>query len=73
MDVIPVPEMVVVLVIAMVFLGTRVLWGVTPVPFAPRADDFRQSRQDGTNTHRIRARLIASCVLFAIIGIPLIL
>ena len=73
MEVIPVPEIVAVLVIALVFLTVRALWGVNPVPFAPRARDFRQSRQKGTNTEQMRARLIASCMVFAIISIPLVL
>ena len=73
MEVIPVPEIVAVLVIALVFLSVRALWGVNPVPFAPRAGDFRQSRQEGTNTEQMRARLIASCMVFAIISIPLVL
>jgi hypothetical protein len=73
MDMIPVPEIVAVLVIALAFLGARALWGVNPVPFAPRAGEFRRSRQEGTDTEQLRARLIASCVVFVIIGIPLIL
>src|SRR5713226_5864994 len=73
MDVIPAPEIVVGLVIALVFLGARALWRVSPVPFAPRPDDFRKSRQEGTDTQQMRARLIASCVIFAIISVPPIL
>lgn len=73
MDVIPVPEIVVVLVIALAFLSVRALWGVHPAPLAPRVGDFRRSRQEGTDTEHMRARLVASCVVFVIISIPLIL
>jgi len=72
MDVIPAPEIVVGLIIVLVFLGVRALWRVRPVPFAPRPGDFRQARQERTDTRQMRARLIASCVIFAIISIPLI-
>lgn len=73
MDLIPVPEIVVVLFIALVAFVLRTLVGLIRVPFARRAGGVRQAREDGTETERLRARLAASCVLFAAIGIPLIL
>jgi hypothetical protein len=72
-DLIPVPEVVVVLVIALVVFVLRTLVGFMRVPFARRAGGVRQAREDGMETERLRARLVASCVLFATISIPLIL
>jgi hypothetical protein len=51
----------------------RALWRVNRFPFAPRLGAFRPSRQEGTDKEQLRARLIASCVIFAIISVPLIL
>lgn len=73
MGVIPVPEIAVGLVVTLALLGARALWGVKPARFARRVGDFRRSRQEGTDVQQMRARLIASCVVFAIISIPLIL
>ncbi len=52
--------------------GGACLWGARPFPFAPCAHDFGES-PTGTSTEQLRARLIASCVLFALISVPLIL
>ena len=74
MDAIPVPEIVVGLVIAGILFSAKALWGINfPVPFAPLPSDFRRSRPEDTNIDQMRARLIASCIVFAIISIPLIL
>ncbi len=74
MDVVPVPEIVVGLVICAIFLIAKALWGIGfPVLFAPSFRDFRRSRPEDTNTDHVRARLIASCVVFAMLSIPLIL
>ena len=73
MDVIPVPEIVVALVIGLIFIGVRALWRVSPVPFVPGISDARQSRREGTDTDKVRGRLIASCVIFVVISVPLIL
>jgi hypothetical protein len=43
-----------------------------PVPFAPRLDDYRASAAPRTTDH-LRARLIATCIVFALISLPLIL
>ena len=67
------PEIVVVLAVALVVLGLRALLGFRRALFARRAGGVRQPREEGMETQRVRARLMASCVLFAIIGIPLIL
>lgn len=73
MHLIPVPELVVVLVTALVVLGLRTLWGFRRVPFARGAEGVRQLREEDVETQRKRAQLIASCVLLVIISIPLIL
>ena len=73
MHLIPVPELVVGLVMALVVLGLRTLWGFRRVPFARGAATVRQPREGGMDTQRKRAQLIASCVLLVIISIPLIL
>jgi hypothetical protein len=72
MDVIPVPEIVVGLFIVLALAGIRALWRVNPFPFAPRPGAFRPPRE-GMGKEQMRARLIASCVIFAIISVPLIL
>jgi hypothetical protein len=68
MPTLPVPELVVSIVIALVVLGLRTLWGFRRGP-----DNVRQPRPDDTDTQRKRAQLIAACVLFVIISLPLIL
>jgi hypothetical protein len=72
MDLIPVPEIVVALVTGLISLGVRALWRVS-LASAPRTGNFRPPRQEGTDTEQIRARLIASCVIFVVISVPLIL
>jgi hypothetical protein len=67
MDVIPVPEIVAGLLIVLVLASVRALWKA----LASRAGNFRPSRQEGPDTQR--ARLFASCVIVAIISVPLIL
>jgi SdpI/YfhL protein family len=67
MDVIPVPEIVAGLLIVLVLASVRALWKA----LASRAGNFRPPRQEGPDTQR--ARLFASCVIVAIISVPLIL
>jgi hypothetical protein len=73
MDLIPVPELVVALVIGLAILGLRTLWRFRRVPLARRAESVRQPRDEEMESQRKRAQLIASCVLLVIISIPLIL
>lgn len=73
MHLIPVPELVVAVVIALVVLGLRTLWGFRRVPFARGAERVRQPREEDMDTQRKRAQLIALCVVLVIISIPLIL
>ena len=67
------PEIVVGLLIIVVVASVRALWRVSLFVFASRPGNFRQSRQKGPDTQQVRARLFASCVLIAIISVPLIL
>jgi hypothetical protein len=73
MDVIPVPEIVAGMLIVLVLASVRALWKVSLFPLASRPGNFRQSRQEGQDTQQMRARLFASCVIVAIISVPLIL
>jgi hypothetical protein len=66
------PEIVVVLVVITILAVARRLWGIRPFPFAPRPSDFRPRQPPMTN-EQLRARMIASDVVFAVISLPLIL
>jgi hypothetical protein len=71
MDVIPVPEIAVAVVVVVAMLGARALWG-QPVARLPVIGASRR-RQERTDTQQVRARLIAACVMWVLISIPLIL
>jgi hypothetical protein len=72
--VIPLPELVVVLVVALAVLGWRTLREVIQLRNARRAGTVPQLREaQHADTERTRAKLIASCVLFMIISVPHIL
>ena len=73
MHLLPAPELVAVLVMALVVLGLQTLWGSRRVPFGRGADSTKKPREEETVTQRKRAQLIASSVLLVIISIPLIL
>ena len=73
MRLIPLPELAVVLVIALVVLGLRTLREFSRLPFARRAGHVSQPREGHVDTERRRTQLIASCILLIIISIPLIL
>ena len=70
MDVIPIPELVVGAVIALVVVGLRALWRFAQGSSARQSNMAGQEVKD---TQRKRAQLIASCVILAIVSIPLIL
>jgi hypothetical protein len=70
MDVIPIPELVVGAVIALVVVGLRALWRFAQGSSARQSNTAGQEVKD---TQRKRAQLIASCVILAIVSIPLIL
>ena len=73
MNVIPVPELVAVLGITVVLLVARAVYRTVRFPRAAHTADLRRSGQRGMDPERVRARLIASCVMFAILSIPLVL
>src|SRR6267142_1862325 len=73
MRLIPLPELAVVLVIALVVLGLRTLREFSLLPFGRRVANAGQPLEDRLETERKRAQLIASCVVLMIISIPLIL
>ncbi len=71
---IPLPELTVVLVTALIVLGARTLRDAGRLPFARRFGNVRQAEEEyALQAERQRARLIASCIVFAIISIPHIL
>jgi len=71
---VPLPELAVVFVVALTVLGWRTLRDVSRLRSARRAGTVPQLRQaQRVETHRTRARLIASCIVFAIISVPHIL
>ena len=72
MNVIPVPEIAVAVLVAAAVLCARALWGVKPAPRIPVIGAARR-RQEGTDTQQMRARLIAACVMWVLISTPLIL
>lgn len=69
----PLPEIAVAVVVAVAVLAARALWGLKRVTLIPGAGDLELSRQMAIDTQRMRARLIASCVLWVLISVPLIL
>jgi hypothetical protein len=74
MGVVPLPELAVVFVVALLVLGWRGLREVIQLRNARRAGTLPQLRDlQRVDAHRTRARLIASCVLFMIISVPHIL
>ena len=73
MNVIPVPELVAALGITLVLLVTRAVYRTVRSPLAAHAAGLRRSRLREMDPERVRARLIASCVMFAIMSIPLVL
>jgi len=72
MRLIPLPELAVVLVIALVVLGLRTFREFSLLRFARRAEHGGQSREGPLEAERKRTQLVASCVLLMIISIPLI-
>ena len=73
MNLIPVPELMVALVVGLIVLAARAFWRVRPSRLAPLEGAIWGSRQGGGSPEQVRVRLIASCVLLALVGVPLIL
>ena len=71
MPTLPLPEITVAIAIALAGLGLRAARrfrrGSASGPYTHRA------REAGADSERERARLIAACVVYAIVGLPLIL
>jgi len=60
-----IPEIALALTAAAVILMAKAL--------RPRPSDFRRSRSGDIDIDQMRARLIAACIVFAVISMPLIL
>ena len=71
-ELIPLPEIIAALVIAAVIGATRALFHSSGL-FRQRQGIIRPPADEMTEAVRLRARLIASCVLLATISVPLIL
>jgi len=73
MDLIPVPEIVAAFVVAVVAVGIRFAWRTGRARLGRRAETAPRQATGGGDPERLRARLVASCVLMVMISIPLIL
>lgn len=73
MRLIPTPELVLVLVIALVLYGLRMLWRFARVSPPPHSGGVKRPLAQGVSLERKRAQLIAMSVLMAIISVPLML
>jgi SdpI/YhfL family protein len=73
MDVVPIPEILAALVVSVVAIALRFVWRAGRARLGRRVDRPRQHATVDHEPERIRARLIASCVLLVIISVPLIL
>jgi len=73
MHLIPLPELAVAVVVALVALGVRTVRAVRVRSIARRAGSPAPAREPYLETEQRRTQLIASCVLLMIISFPLIL
>jgi hypothetical protein len=73
MDLIPVPELVGAAALSLLILGVRAGLRVWRTRSVPAGADDRISQDTLSDTERVRVRLIASCLIFAIISVPLVL
>jgi hypothetical protein len=73
MNLIPVPELVLTLVLGLVIVGARTLWQFGRVRVAGASEITKQPQAADFDTRRKRAQLLASCVLMVVISIPLML
>lgn len=73
MDVVPLPEIFAALVVSVVAIAIRFAWRAGRARFVRHADTARRPAIGEHEPERIRARLVASCVLLVIISVPLIL
>ena len=73
MDVVPLPELFAALVVSVVAIAIRFAWRAGRTRLGRRVDIAKHRTIGEHEPERIRARLIASCVLLVIISVPLIL
>ena len=73
MDAVPVPEIFAALVVSVVAIAIRYTWRAGRARLARRANTATHPPIGEHETERVRARLVASCVLLVIISLPLIL
>jgi len=73
MDVVPLPEIFAALVVSGVAIAVRFAWRAGRARLVRRADTVARPAIGAYEPERIRARLVASCVLLVIISVPLIL
>lgn len=73
MDSVPVPEIFAALVVSVVAIAIRFAWRAGRARWLRRAGIATHRAIDEREPERIRARLVASCVLLVIISLPLIL
>jgi hypothetical protein len=73
MRLIPIPEFVLVLVIALVLYGLRMLRRFTRAAAPPHSGGVTRPFDEGAGLQRKRAQLIAACVVMAMISLPLML
>jgi hypothetical protein len=73
MDLVPVPEILAAFVVSVIAIAIRVAWRAARGASRGRAETVRHQATSGGEPERIRARLVASCVLLVIVSVPLIL
>jgi hypothetical protein len=73
MDVVPIPEVLAALVVSLVAIVIRFAWRAGRARLGRRGDISTPRTIGDHEAERVRARLIASCVLLVIISVPLIL
>jgi hypothetical protein len=73
MDAVPVPELLAALVVSVVAIAIRLAWRAGRARLRRRGEIAPRRAVGEHEPERIRARLIASCVLLVIISVPLIL
>lgn len=69
----PIPEIVAAFVISVVALGIRIAWRAGRSRFGRRTAAPAHDAIGSGEPERTRARLVASCVVFVVISVPLIL
>jgi hypothetical protein len=73
MDQVPIPEIVAALVIGAIAAGIRLAWRIGRTGFGRRPQTTTHQSAGDRGSDRTRVRLVASCVLFVMSSVPLIL